>query len=298
MKLYYTLNILILTLLFGMFCYGQDVYFVNGKVIIDDDKEKENDVTILLTDSSTTLNLPVTSTNSFTAKLKWNNRYYFKFMKSGYVTKIIEFSTFIPNGHTLRIEPYSINVKLFPVFKGVDKVFFKKPVAKVYFDKTINDFTDDREYALKVVYAIERMKRRADSKLSAQKNSASIKIASRESSKVIDKKNREISSTFDDNSLNILEAEVKQKSNDRCLLPPLKSVYPEDRTVEEYDFDDKHITRIIIREHNKYCAFLRVKHNWGGVYYFIDESPLGVFSVTESLFERKTTIFGSKRADE
>ncbi len=292
MRLFITLNIILLSLLSGIYCYGQDFYFVNGKVFADDDLNEN--VTITLTGSSTTINLPVTSSCSFSAKLKWNRRYHFKFMKSGYVTKIIEFSTFIPEGHTHRIKPYSLNVKLFHVFDGVDKVFFKKPVAKVYFDKTINDFTDDREYALQVVYAINRMKKHASTKAPKQKYSASIKTERTKSDKSAVKKSSTLNSSVKDDSQKQLEVDVQQKRYSKCMLPPLKKVYANEKTVEEFDFADKHITRVIIRERNKYCIFLRVKHSWGGIYYFIDESPLGVFSVTESLFERKTGIFDSK----
>ncbi len=52
---------------------------------------------------------------------------------------------------------------------------------------------------------------------------------------------------------------------------------------------------MIIKENQKLCVYYRVKHNWGGVYYFIDESPLGIFSVTVDLFERKTNIFDSRQ---
>jgi len=291
MRLYRTLNILLLIFLSGIFCFGQDVYFVNGKVFTDDDETKG--ITISLINNSTVTDLPVTSACSFSAKLKWNKKYHFKFMKSGYVTKIIEFSTFIPDGHTHRIEPYSLNVKLFPVFEGVDKVFFKKPVAKVYFDEKINDFTDDRDYALQVVYAIEQMKKRA----SAKQKGEAVKIKNREKKKadVVVKKSTNTLSSDDLHSKP--KVKVKEKEYDRCLLPPLKKEYADERTVEEYDFTDKHITRVIIRESNKYSVFFRVKHNWGGVYYFIDESPLGVFSVTESLFQRKTDIFEPKHVN-
>ncbi len=285
MRLYLTLNILFLVLFSGILCQGQDVYFVNGKVFTDDDRA--GNVTVSLVDNSSAISLPVTTTNSFSAKLKWNSKYHFKFMKPGYVTKIIEFSTFIPDGHTHRIEPYSLNVKLFPVFDGVDKVFFKKPVAKVYFDEQINDFTDDRDYALQVVYAIEQMKKRTVDKPSVKKQTASIKVKG--SKYIYTDKNKPLTTGNSSDSLNVLE--VKEKVYDKCLLPPVKKEYTDEKTVEEFSFVDKHITRVIIKEQNKYCIFFRVKHNWGGVYYFIDESPLGIFSVTESLFERKTNVF-------
>ena len=291
MRLYRTQIILLIfflpVFLSGIFCYGQDSYSVNGKVFANDDNIK--DITVLLINNSISTTLPLTSSCSFSAKLKWNNKYHFKFMKSGYVTKIIAFSTFIPNRHTHRIEPYSLNVKLFPVFDGVDKVFFKKPVAKVYFDKKINDFTDDRDYALQVVYAIEQMRKNAGTNLSRKTDNISSISKKTKSEKVV------LESSGD--SIVLLEMEVKQKVYNKCLLPPLKKEYVESKTVEEFDFEDKHITRVIIKESNKYCVFFRVKHNKYINPGHLNAGPFPVFSVTESLFERKTNIFEPKHVN-
>ncbi len=235
MKLYLIQNklalILVLIFLSGVLCYGQDVYYVNGKVFVEDNET--NDITVSLIDNSLSINLPVTSSSSFSAKLKWDKKYHFKFMKSGYVTKIIEFSTFIPNGHTHKIEPYSLNVKLFPVFEGVDRVFFKKPVAKVYFDSDINDFTDDRDYALQVVYAIEQMRKNVGNNLSSKIQSASLKTQITDSKKVVSNSNViAIKSSSSVDSVKLIEVVVKQKRYSKYFLPPLKNEYSKDRTVE------------------------------------------------------------------
>jgi hypothetical protein len=221
MRPYHTLKILLLIFLSGTLCFGQDVYFVNGKVFTDD--TETNGITISLINNSTVTNLPVTAGCSFSAKLKWNRKYHFKFMKSGFVTKIIEFSTFIPDGHTHRIEPYSLNVKLFPVFEGVDKVFFKKPVAKVYFDEKINDFTDDRDYALQVVYAIEQMKKSAEKRFLATQKRESLKTKKGEDRSVDAVRGNAVNALSSAESLS--EPKVKEEVYDKYLLPPLKKEY-------------------------------------------------------------------------
>ncbi len=294
MRLYFIRNISLLllfsVLLPGIFCYGQEVYFVNGKVLIE--ANEFNNVTVTLTDNTTFKNLSVTPSCSFSAKLQWNNKYYFKFQKPGYVTKIIEFSTHIPNDYSHRIEPYLLNVRLFPLFRGVDTVFFKKPVAKVYFDNNINDFTDDRDYALQVIYAIEQMRKRAKDGFSTKKDNRNIytlnNIKKTDNEKIIVSNSLPLKDSKDPHANKLIDVEIKQKVYGKCLLPPLKKNYVKKKTVEEFSFEDKHITRVIIRNGNEYNVYFRVKHNWGGVYHFIDESPLGVFSITENLFERRT----------
>ena len=73
-------------------------------------------------------------------------------------------------------------------------------------------------------------------------------------------------------------------------IPSLKNDYPVGKTVETFLVDNKQITRVIIRSPDKQNVFIQVKHPWGGVFYFIDESPLGIFSVTEDSFRRYTRI--------
>ena len=273
---------------------AQDLYPVNGKILIDNDDY--SGISVKLTEGVKVTDLNVSSTGIFTVKLDWNRTYYFKFLKSGYVSKIVEFSTFIPDDRAHNIEPFYMNVRLFPVFNGVDTVFFKKPVAKVYYDKKINDFTDDRDYALKVVYHIEQMKKNALQNSSVHKHiQKKLKTVSSNGKK---DKESNVEVALVEKAMATISVPVKDKKKKekrtgnkyRYDIPRLKNDYPVGKTVETFFIDNKQITRVIIRSPEKQNVFIQVKHPWGGVFYFIDESPLGIFSVTEDSFRRYTSL--------
>ncbi len=290
----------IVLLLFLRICitnglYARDLYPVNGKILIENDDYRG--VSVTLTEGDKTVNLEVSTTGIFTVNLDWNKTYFFKFSKPGFVSKIVQFSTFIPDDRSHAIEPFYMNVRLFPVFDGVDTVFFKKPVAKVYYDKKINDFTDDRDYALKVVYRIEQMKKRMPVNSQTRKPGQKKITAKRLSERSV-VKNR-VRAASDDNvkpelvSIPLNHKNAVDKKTAKKLgynIPQLKDDYPIGKTVETFFIDNRQIKRVIIRSRDKQNVFIRVKHPWGGVFYFIDESPLGIFSVTEDSFRRYTEI--------
>ena len=70
----------------------------------------------------------------------------------------------------------------------------------------------------------------------------------------------------------------------------LKKKYPDKKTVEVIEEKGKVTTRTVIHKDNKITVYLKVKHNWGGVYYFIDKSPLPIQSITRFYYEKHTNI--------
>jgi len=288
-----TTGLLVLFFMIRANCFSQDYYLVNGKVLIKDNKF--DGITVVLSSGNEKQKLQVTSYGGFSAALHWNKKYYFTFRKPGYVSKIIEFSTFLPGNHSHRIEPYALNVRLFPMIEGVDTVFFKKPVAKIYFDKELNDFTDDRDYALQIVYEVDKMISEAKKKQAVKPGNDQEQKKAKEIN--VSKENDAVAQETDDTPQNterhpeeLRSENEKHASSLSNLLPPLKERYSKEKTVEEFDLNDMHLTRVIIKDGDSYKVYIRVKHDWGGVFYFIDESPLGFFSVTESVFERETNI--------
>ncbi|NPA35282.1 MAG: hypothetical protein GXO47_00365 [Chlorobi bacterium] len=271
-----------LLILFYSACYtgyGQDFYYVNGKVLLDNNNF--NGVTVTLAGNGTTKKLPVSMAGMFYAGLEWNKTYYFIFKKQGYVSKIIKFITVIPDGQSRRIEPFSLNVRLFRTFEGVDSVFFRKPVAKIYFDTEIGDFTDDRDYSLKVLYAIRKMREKGDGASGVISKNIKIPVKTNQSKTevlAVTSKKTEVT------------GKKKVQSEENTGIPPLKKYYENGRTVEEFDLDRKHVTRVIIKKDGVFRVYMRVEHNWGGVFYFIDETPLGYFSITENLFKNRTGL--------
>ena len=269
---------------------------MNGKVLLENDDL--SGISVVLSCGGYTRNLDVSQAGIFTTELDWNKVYYFKISKPGFVSKIVEFSTFIPDGRSRNIEPFYMSVRLFPVFDGVDTVFFKKPVAKVFYDETLNDFTDDRDYALKVVYHIKQMKEKTGSKVRRVKK---VPEAIQRDKQPQDEKKRHSEVLLSSETSVEKKAESPNEasaskeadngiSRHACNLPPMKDSYPAGRTVETFSIDGKKITRVVIKNGEKQDVFFMVKHPWGGVFYFIDETPLGVFSVTETSFMRYTNL--------
>jgi len=266
--------------------YSQDKYLVNGKVLIANYDFRR--VKVVLTDGNFTGELEVSDKGVFTAELNWNKTYFFKFSKPGYVSKIIEFSTFVPQGRSRSIRPFAMGVRLFPVFEGVDSVFFRKPVAKVYYDDKLSDFTDDRDYALEVVYRIKQMLKK--SRKIAYNNINAQKDKLPDHRKNLGAKNIQGSGS-PKNVKSYVSRSVKavsQKSTNEIKssydLIPLKKNYPEGRTIESFYLEGKEITRVVINQGGIRDVFFQVKHRWGGVFYFLDEMPLGIFPVTKTSF--------------
>lgn len=275
-------------------CQAQDGYPVTGSILLED--QTYANVEMIIRDRQTTRFVKVSPSGHFAIQLKWNDCYWLTFSKPGYVSKIIEFSTEIPKQQKRSIEPYHLQVRLFKVFEGVDSVFFKKPVAKVYFDQQLKDFKADREYALEVLRHIEEMRQRAEK---APPEISQHSSTNKPSKKNV-KKNVEESSLKTSQPAQAIRFEtkhettfVKQENNSTSThspswLPPLKPNYPEGRTVESFQSEGKNITRTIIRLANDYKVLLKVEHSWGGVFYFLDESPLVYRSVSKQLYEQLT----------
>lgn len=79
-----------------------------------------------------------------------------------------------------------------------------------------------------------------------------------------------------------LETERKKK------VEELKIKYPDEKTIEIFEEKGKKTTRVVINRENKITVYLKVEHPWGGVYYFIDNSPFPVQSITSTSFVKNT----------
>jgi tetratricopeptide (TPR) repeat protein len=70
----------------------------------------------------------------------------------------------------------------------------------------------------------------------------------------------------------------------------LKQKYPDQKTVEIINEKHKKITKVIMNRDNKITVYLKVEHDWGGVFYFIDRRPFPVQSITKNYFIRHTLV--------
>jgi hypothetical protein len=70
----------------------------------------------------------------------------------------------------------------------------------------------------------------------------------------------------------------------------LKEKYPNQKTIELEELPGKQITRVIMHIDNKITTYLKVKHNWGATYFFIDEVGQELRSINEQYFNLMTNL--------
>ncbi len=286
------ITILLLTYNSG---YGQDQYLVNGTVLVRDGKVTKTSLKIK--SGSKEIKVPVDINGNFITYLNWNQDYKLFFSKVGYVTKCVEFSTHVPeyvskNG----IYPYEILVELFPKFPDVDTVFFKKPVARIHYSNEIEDFDYDLDYQLTIRRKLEEIKKKYQSWVE-QKS----KVGNRTITNTITKNSKEeiiryqktVETTSNNSAVvpptkNIARKTITKKEENPFGVPPLKDNYPEGKTVESFELKGKIVTRIIIKKGTFQKSYFEVKHNWGGHYFFVQESPSYYRSISKYNFDKST----------
>ena len=276
----------IFILFLGGTAQGYCQFAVRGEVICDN--SSANDVVVELSHSGVNQEIDA-GAGRFFSQLKWNQTYFFSFKKPGFVSKVIEFSTQVPEDFPKELlQPYLLKVRLFPVFEGVDTVFFEKPVAKIRFDKSFRDFSDDRDYSLQVRYKVEEMRQKGK----VAKKTPHIPVKKKPVGKDVssDKKNpikpMETATSIREVAVTVAAKQevkpVKEISN--LHLPPLKKRYPNGKTVEEFDLEGKHIVRTIFFDGDFRRVLVLVTHDWGGIYYFIDELHIGNRCITREAY--------------
>nr|WP_319398407.1 hypothetical protein [uncultured Carboxylicivirga sp.] len=250
-------------------------YKVEGSIV--DVGQAFDDVSVVLISDGINKPLQLLNNGGFITYLEKNKVYRFSFSKPGYVKKVIEFSTILPDNIKFEtIQPYYLPVRLFKTFEGVDTVFFKQPVAKIRFDEELSDFADDRDYSLNVKYRIDKMREEAQEEASkpAVKREAIIK---KESPKA---ETKALTAKVDD-----VLVTVEDKKAAVTGMPLLKKEYPDGRTDEYFDLEGREVQRTIFMHNNIRRVYLEVKHDWGGVFYFIDQAELGYRCISKVAYQ-------------
>jgi len=222
----------------------------------------------ITSDVSSPLYIAFDQEGNFRTTVSWNTVIRFVFEKKGFVTKIIEFSTQVPDHvNKASIEPYDLKVRLFKEFPGVDTAFFKNPVAKIKFDEPTNDFVYDLDYSMMVKYQIDKMKENG----MLMEAEALRKTMLRDS--LLSQKSPDPAKGSEDTMIDILTP---------------KTNYPEGVTSETFELIDKTVTRVIVKKDGSQHVFLKVKHYWGPEYFFLVESSTNVTCISKKAFEYGT----------
>lgn len=267
-------------------------YIVSGEVLHVNNSY--SDVIVELENNGNKKLLNVSPTGHFRTSLEWNQTYHFKFRKTGYVSKVIEFSTILPSTkQPSTIEPYHMPVRLFKMFEGVDTVFFKNPIARIRFDNNLGDFEHDMDYSLKVKYHIDKMRDEGQkSSKSVGNKPAKKSMPSKDANEKVVKKKVEQAE----------EAGSDKKKPDKGVYdykeingaPDLKQEYKEGETIEEFELKNRIIKRHIFVIDERRRVFLSVKHNWGGHYFFIDEADIGYRCISKETYNDFLMIYRHK----
>lgn len=255
-------------LLFTNPLISQQNYIVFGKVSVTQGSVIGVDAILESENSKSPITL--NDKGEFKSNLNWNTTYLFIFSKKGFIAKSIRFSTQIPNSVNLNtIEPYLLLVELWPVMANVDTAFFENPVGYIKFDPAINDFDFDRDYSLKVKYTTPVQKKKNENTIDNQINNR-IRIDANQKKQATN--NEEFKSESNE-IIKIIKLNSKPKSLYAPDFPPLLDDYPLGITLEEFGVTGRNVTRVVLNDNGYLKVLLKVNHDWGGVYFFINEAP-------------------------
>lgn len=243
-------------------------YSIKGQMFVDGGGSLSGAHVSIMSEVSSPLYIAFDQEGNFNTSVDWNTVIRFVFEKKGFVTKIIEFSTHVPNHvNKASIAPYDLKVRLFKEFIGVDTAFFKNPVAKIKFDEATNDFVYDLDYSMMVKYQIDKMK----------ENGMLMEAEA-------------LRKTFLRDSLLSQKSSDPGKGSENAMIDILnpKTIYPQGVTSETFELIDKTVTRVIVKKGASQHVFLKVKHYWGPEYFFLIESSSNITCISKKAFEYGT----------
>ena len=80
----------------------------------------------------------------------------------------------------------------------------------------------------------------------------------------------------------------KKKQTKEEINADLKKLYTKERTVEIFETPNKTTTKVIINKGGNIVIFSKVKHSWGGIYYFKEIPGENEQSIVKEYFVRET----------
>lgn len=144
------LVVIIMLLSFNAIAQKSGYLQVNGKI------RKDNKPEVGVTIEINAIGLPSQTVSSkdngaFNFNMTLQKNYTLKFVKSGLVTKVIEFSTIVPADQSDIIYQKEFNIDLFSDVAGVSQdKSMNKPVAKFAYNPTYEDFEYDQSYSKQI----------------------------------------------------------------------------------------------------------------------------------------------------
>ncbi len=149
-------TIMAVLLHFSSHAQTRNVIAVNAKFKIEDNSNYADAYMVLERDGKKIQTL--TGQSSYKLNLEINADYILSFSKPGYITKKINFNTFVDD--TARVnegfESYPFTVVLLKQYDGVNIVVFNQPVGKIHYSDKYDDFDYDTDYTKSIQSAVEK----------------------------------------------------------------------------------------------------------------------------------------------
>ncbi|MDE5611984.1 MAG: hypothetical protein K2I90_08220, partial [Odoribacter sp.] len=125
---------------------------INGSVIVNGNSSEGAKI-IVHKNGKKQEEILVNKRGRFDLKLALGADYKMTFSKEGYIPKIVDISTEVPEESietNPNFPPVKLTINLFPYMENVDLSIFEQPIAILTYNPELDDFTFDREYAERI----------------------------------------------------------------------------------------------------------------------------------------------------
>jgi hypothetical protein len=157
------LNIIFFALILSLQAIGQKTATITTAIVVEKDVDVGlTGVTAKLFQTGKEISSVTTNAEGVvTFKLEPNSEYVIEFSKQGYVSKIVNINTKIPNYETNEFE-IALSVLLFVPCEGLDYSVLQNPVVKIVYDDLKRDFFNEKTYSNTMNNKLEQLMKAND----------------------------------------------------------------------------------------------------------------------------------------
>lgn len=144
---------------FFIFCFFlpsllcAQTFNISGNIVIEEVGGPEGARIIIHRNNEKIEEKNITKKGKFDLKLALGADYKLSFEKNGYITKIVNINTEVPDEIVETnpdFPPVKLIINLLPVVEEVDLSIFEQPIAILAYDYELDDFNFDKEYSAKI----------------------------------------------------------------------------------------------------------------------------------------------------
>lgn len=265
--------------------HGQEPLMVRGKIV--DESGPLSNAHIQITRDSTETDVSKTNpSGEFVFFLDYENQYVVDFSKEGYFTKTIRVDTRLPEKQDPnKKQLVSLDLELIVNVSSNDKT--TPTLGEIFYDRTTKEFSYRSKYEENVVTNIkmtgfdyyngpseETIEETTDNAAKPKKSSLN-ELEARKVEFYNKIKNRRASMLKDNQQLGQQPEYTPDDIHDPGVM--------KDTTLYRYSHHGMHVTEVIITTKKILKVYHKVRHYWGGVFYFRNYRP-----ITKSLFQLET----------